>query len=124
MRSEGVRRRHHDLEVWRDSLDLVEAVYRATSSFPHDERFGLTAQLRRAAVSVPSNIAEGAARRSRPELMQFLYIARGSLAEIETQLQIARRLGYLAEDASLDALLNRVLAKLGALLKALKDKTP
>lgn len=114
------KRRHHDLEVWRDALDLVEAVYRVTASFPSDERFGLTSQLRQAAVSVPSNIAEGAARRTRAELLQFLYIARGSLAEIETQIQISRRLDMLGNDADLDELLDRVLAKLGALLNSLK----
>jgi four helix bundle protein len=113
-------RRHHDLEVWRDALDLVEAVYRVTASFPADERFGLTSQLRRAAVSVPSNIAEGSARRTRAELLQFLYIARGSLAEIETQLQIARRLSYLTSDETLDELLDRTFARLGALLNSLK----
>lgn len=113
-------RRHHDLEVWRDALDLVEAIYRVTSSFPADERFGLTSQLRRAAVSVPSNIAEGSAHRTRAELQQFLYIARGSLAEIETQIQIARRLSYLATDDILDDLLDRTFARLGALLNSLK----
>jgi four helix bundle protein len=114
-------RRHHDLEVWCDALDLVEAIYRITSSFPTDERFGLTSQLRRAAVSVPSNIAEGSARRTRAELLQFLYVARGSLAEIETQIQIARRLSYLAADDNLDDLLDRTFAKLGALLNSLKN---
>ncbi len=113
-------RRHHDLEVWRDALDLVEAVYRVTASFPADERFGLTSQLRRAAVSVPSNIAEGSARRTRAELLQSLYIARGSLAEIETQIQIARRLSYLTSDETLDELLDRTFARLGALLNSLK----
>jgi four helix bundle protein len=100
---------------------LVEAIYRITSSFPTDERFGLTSQLRRAAVSVPSNIAEGSARRTRAELLQFLYVARGSLAEIETQIQIARRLSYLAADDNLDDLLDRTFAKLGALLNSLKN---
>lgn len=116
-------RRHHDLEVWREALDLVEAVYRVTASFPPDERFGLTSQLRRAAVSVPSNIAEGSARRSRAELLHFLHMARGSLAEIETQLQISRRLRYLGEDEALDELLDWVFAKLGALLNSLKSQS-
>jgi len=77
----GGKRRHHDLEVWRDALDLVEAVYRVTSSFPADERFGLTSQLRRAAVSVPSNVAEGSARRTRAELLQFLLLNSLKVAE-------------------------------------------
>ena len=101
-------------------MDLVEAIYRVTAALPADERFGLTAQLRRAAVSVPSNIAEGSARRTRAELIQFLHIARGSLSEIDTQLQIAHRLRMLAPDPELDELLDRVLAKLGALLNSLK----
>lgn len=101
-------------------MSLVEVIYRASASLPESERYGLTAQLRRAAVSVPSNIAEGSARRSRAELLQFLYIARGSLAEIDTQLQIARRLALLPADAALDELLDRVFARLGALLNSLK----
>lgn len=117
------KRRHHDLQVWSDALDLVEAVYRVTASFPPDERFGLTSQLRRAAVSVPSNIAEGSARKTRAELLHFLHIARGSLAEIETQLQISRRLKYLGDDDALDELLERAFARLGALLNSLKTPT-
>lgn len=115
-------RRHHDLDVWRDAIDLVAVVYRASASFPPDERYGLTAQIRRAAVSVPSNIAEGSARRSRAELLQFLYIARGSLAEVETQLQIARRLAMLGDDDELDETLDKVFAKLGALINSLKAR--
>ncbi|NKF22234.1 four helix bundle protein [Solimonas sp. C16B3] len=112
------------MEVWRDALDLVAAVYRATASFPADERFGLTSQLRRAAVSVPSNIAEGMARSGRAELLHFLHIARGSLAEIETQIQIARRLDLLGEDEALDEQLDRVFAKLGGFLNAIKSSHP
>jgi four helix bundle protein len=83
-----------DLDVWRLSLDLAEAVYQCTASFPKSELFGLTAQMRRAAVSVPSNIAEGRARSSTKEFLQFLSIALGSLAELETQFELAVRLGY------------------------------
>ncbi|MFY7853623.1 MAG: four helix bundle protein, partial [Brevundimonas sp.] len=86
---------YRDLDVWKLAVDWVEAVYRATSNWPSEERFGLTSQLRRAAVSVASNIAEGAARRSTGEFLQFIGMARGSLAEAETQLLIASRLGYL-----------------------------
>ncbi|MDT0497804.1 four helix bundle protein [Algiphilus sp. W345] len=123
----GVRRekrRHHELEVWRDALDLVEMIYQASSSFPSDERFGLSTQIPRAAVSVPSNIAEGAARGTRAELIHFLHMTRGSLSEIDTQWRIARRLGYLGEDEAIDEQLDCVFAKLGGLLNALKKPGP
>ena len=85
---------HEDLDVWKLSINLVVDIYTLTKSFPSEEKFGLTSQLRRAAVSVPSNIAEGAARKSDKENMQFLYFSLGSLAEIETQLLISNRLGF------------------------------
>ena len=83
---------HKDLEVWIKSMDLVEDVYALSKFFPNDEKFGLTNQIRRASVSVPSNISEGAARKSDKEFIQFLYIALGSLSELETQYLIAVRL--------------------------------
>ncbi len=98
-------------------MQLVEAVYRATSSFPVDERFGLTAQLRRAAISVPSNIAEGAARRSTSEYLRHLSFARGSLAELSTQLEIAQRLGFGTNPIIDVALLERTFARLNALIR-------
>ncbi|WP_136480563.1 four helix bundle protein [Cognatitamlana onchidii] len=76
---------HKDLEVWKKSMNLVESVYAFTSNFPSEERYGLLSQIRRAAVSVPSNVVEGAARKGDKELVQFLMIALGSLAELETQ---------------------------------------
>jgi four helix bundle protein len=85
---------HKDLDVWKESIDLVVDVYRITKSFPKEEVYGLSAQIRKSAISIPSNIAEGAARRSDKENMQFLYIALGSLSELETQLIIAQRLEY------------------------------
>jgi len=91
---------YRDLQVWRRALDWAEAIYKATGNWPRDERFGLISQIRRAGVSVASNIAEGAARRTTGEFIQFVGIARGSLAEAETQLILAHRLGYLpAEEA-------------------------
>ncbi|MEZ4484825.1 MAG: four helix bundle protein [Syntrophotaleaceae bacterium] len=81
---------HKDLDVWRSSMALVTEIYRLTGNFSKDEIYGLTNQIRRAAVSVPSNIAEGAARHSKKEFLQFLYVSLGSLAELETQLLISR----------------------------------
>src|ERR1022692_2758063 len=86
---------YRDLIAWRKAMDLVTDVYGVTQAFPRNELYGLTNQLRRAAVSVPSNIAEGQARFSRKEFHHFLSQARGSLAEIETQLTIAENLGYV-----------------------------
>jgi four helix bundle protein len=89
-------RSYRDLVVWKKSMALVLDVYRSTQSFPRTETYGLVSQLRRAAVSVPSNIAEGQARLTTGEFKQFLGQARGSLVEVETQIAIARELGYLA----------------------------
>jgi four helix bundle protein len=87
-------RSFRDLEVWRLGLDLVQSVYQCTATFPKSETFGLAAQMRGAAVSVPSNIAEGQARNSTKQFLQFLSFALGSLAELETQLELASRLDY------------------------------
>ena len=88
-------RPHKKLEVWIRSVDLVTKLYEATKGFPPDERFGLTSQIRRAAVSIPANISEGAARQTSKEFLQFLSIAQGSSSELETELLIAVNLGYL-----------------------------
>ncbi|RCT54879.1 four helix bundle protein [Winogradskyella sp. KYW1333] len=98
---------HKDLDVWKKSMELAELMYSVTKSFPESERYGLTSQMRRAAVSVPSNIAEGAARQSDKELIQFLMIALGSLSELETQYLLSIRLGMTAEDNKvLDLIIN------------------
>nr|WP_181123427.1 four helix bundle protein [Xanthomonas arboricola] len=107
--------------VWRDAMSLVEAIYRLSHDFPDSERFGLTAQMRRAAVSVPSNIAEGAARRSTAEYLRYLSMARGSLAELDTQLQIAARLQFGSPDTATLDLLNRTFARLNALIRTLDE---
>jgi four helix bundle protein len=89
---------HKDLDVYKKSIEFVTSIYRITESFPKSEQFGLVSQMRRAAVSLPSNISEGAARQYRKEYIQFLYIAQGSLSEIETQLTIALSLEFIEED--------------------------
>ncbi len=115
-------RKHHQLKAWQEAVTLVCDIYAATRAFPPDERFGLTAQMRRAAVSVPSNIAEGAARESTKEFIQFLVVARGSLSELETQIVIAEDLGYLREEvaAALVDRLNSTFSLLGGLLRSLR----
>ncbi len=87
-----------DLRVWQRGMEVVESVYRATQSFPRQELYGLTSQLRRAAVSIPANIAEGHCRQHIKEYLNFLSIAQGSIAELETELEIACRLKYIASD--------------------------
>jgi four helix bundle protein len=94
-----IARKYSDLVAWQKAMDLVSAVYLATSNFPKTEIYGLTSQLRRAAVSVPSNVAEGYGRSGRREFAHALSIALGSLAEVETQILIAERLGYLAPES-------------------------
>jgi four helix bundle protein len=106
---------HKDLIVWQKAVVLAGKVYAATRRLPRDERFGLSLQLRRAAISVPSNIAEGSARRTRAEFVQYLHIARGSLSEVETQMMVARDQGLLS---SSDCLLADI-AEVGRMLNAL-----
>ena len=89
---------YRDLIAWQKSMDFVEEVYRVTRGFPREEQYGLSNQLRRCSVSVPSNIAEGQGRRTDPEFAHRLSIAHGSLREAETQLMIGKRLGYLPEE--------------------------
>jgi len=115
------RRPHKRLVVWQVSVDFVVHMYDATRRFPAAERFGLVAQMNRAALSIPSNIAEGAARRSRKEYVQFLYVARASASELDTQLEIARRLNHLSatDYERLQAELDRVAKMLNALISAL-----
>lgn len=88
---------HYDLKVWQIAMDLVVEVYAITKLFPDNEKYGLGSQMQRAAVSVPSNIAEGAGRESNADFLRFLTISRGSLSELETQLLIAQRLNYVAD---------------------------
>ena len=121
MIGDSKERPHRRLDVWRDAMELAALVYAYSAGFPTEERYGLTAQMRRAAVSVPSNIAEGAARRSPSELVRFLLIARGSLSELDTQLTLAPRLGLAAPDEELLQLLDRTFARLNALIRSRVD---
>jgi len=117
---------YRDLQIWQEAVDLVELVYRASAAFPADERFGLTSQLRRSSVSIPSNIAEGHARPTTRDYLRFLGISLGSLAEMETQILIAHRLGYI-DDASLDRVCqasDRIGRMLRAMMKSLQTKLP
>ena len=114
-------RGHRDLVVWQKAMQLVRDIYRVTREFPRDEIYGLTNQLRRAAVSVPSNLAEGHGRFSRKEFRQFIGRARGSLLEVETQLEIARDLGYLNSTAARELLAQA--SEIARLLHGLKAWT-
>jgi four helix bundle protein len=113
---------HKELDVWQKSMDFVQAVYELTGAFPKEEVYGLTSQLRRSAVSIPSNIAEGAARNTDKEFLYFLHIAQGSAAEAETQLFIARRLGYLGEIEAALQMLTSVKQMIGGLIRHYKNK--
>ena len=111
---------HKDLKVWQKSMDLVVLTYRLSSRFPSEEKFGLISQMRRAAVSIPSNIAEGAARNSTKEYIRFLYIALGSLSELETQFLISKRLEYISD--ILEESITEIRKMLLGLIKNLKSK--
>ena len=115
---------YRDLEVWKRSIDWAERIYHVSRSWPPEERYGLTSQLRRAAVSVAANIAEGAARTGTGEFLQFLSVASGSLAEVETFLVLAGRLGYLAEAdrAALEAEAEEIGRMLGGLKRSLQSR--
>jgi four helix bundle protein len=110
-------RSYRELVAWKKAMLLVTEIYWATKSFPIEERYGLTNQLRRAAVSIPSNIAEGQARFSAKDFHRFLSTARGSLVEVETQVEIAKNLGYLSDVQS--ATLSQSTAELGRVLNGL-----
>ena len=113
-------RDYRDLIVWKEAMELAELVYSVTRSFPREEAFGLTSQIRRAAVSIPSNIAEGDERDTKKDSVRFLYIAKGSLAELRTQLEIARDIGALdaASFAQLEVTCAEIGRMLGSLIKA------
>lgn len=117
---------YKELDVWQKSIDLAVGIYNLTESFPSDEKYALTNQMRRAAVSIPSNIAEGFFRDSTKDYIKFLYIARGSRAELETQILLAYRLEYINSDQydefqnnleTISRMLNSMISRLSAKLK-------
>ena len=115
---------HKKLDIWKFSLELIQEIYKLTKLFPKEESFGLTSQLRRASISVISNIAEGLSRTSSLEKIRFLEISRSSLVEIDTQLEIAIALGYIKESdlVDIDKLSNSLFAMITSLTKKIKTK--
>ena len=113
---------YKDLNVWNKSIDLVEVVYRVVKQFPKEENYALSDQIRRAVVSIPSNIAEGASRNSNKEFVQFLYIALGSASEVETQLIIAQRLNYIMSIENELNEITKIRKMLNGLISSIKRK--
>jgi len=111
---------HKDLNVWKKSMNLVILIYKLTGQFPKEELFGLSSQMRRAAVSIPSNIAEGHGINSEKELIRFLYIALGSASELETQLLLSNKLGFLEDESfnKLNQINNEVVKMLVSLIRS------
>jgi four helix bundle protein len=115
-------RKHYDLMAWQQAMQLVKHVYEVTCGFPAEEKYGLVSQMRRAAISVPSNIAEGAARQSDREFSKFLVIARGSLSELDTQYLLAKQLNFTREQIELEHQIDRVFGLIGGLLNSLQNE--
>ena len=115
---------HLDLDVWKQSIILVTEIYEITKGFPKDELFGLTSQIRRSAVSVPSNISEGSARNQSKEFIRFLQISQGSLSELETQLIISRELGYCSSEKFIEVNgnLHKIRAQISGLIQFLRNR--
>lgn len=114
---------HKNLDVWQKSIRLVEEIYRLAPSFPKYEEYGITSQIRRSAVSIPANIAEGAARQTRKEFIQFLHTAQGSLSELDTHLEISKNLKYINEASTGDIsmIMSDIDKMLTGLIKSLKS---
>ena len=115
---------HKDLRVWQQSIEMVTSIYKMTKAFPKDEIFGMVSQMRRAAVSVPSNIAEGYARGTDKETLHFLRISSGSMSEIETQLMLSLKLGYIGQEtySELSEQITSVWKQLNALISSIKKR--
>lgn len=117
-----MKRNHRTLKAWQQAMELVVAVYRTSSSFPQNEQYGLSSQIRRAAVSVPANIAEGFARNGSKELLHFLSIASGSLSELDTLIELAHQLGYVNEPDELNAKVDNVAGLVMGLAASMRRK--
>lgn len=117
-----MKRAHRNLKAWQQAIELVTGIYSATSSFPPNEKFGLTSQLQRAAVSVPANIAEGFARNGTKELLHFLSISAGSLSGLDTLIELAARLGYLNNTEELNGKVDEVSGLLMGLSASIKRR--
>ena len=113
-------RPHYNLEAWKAAMALVKDVYKLTREFPKEEVYGLVSQMRRAAVSIPSNLAEGAARNGAKEFIQFLGVTKGSLSELETQLLISAELGYLPREHKIFEKLEEVSRLIAGLQKSVQ----
>jgi len=114
---------HKDLDVWNKAMDLVENIYTCTKDFPKEEVYGLSSQIKRAAVSVPSNIAEGAGRKGTKEFIQFLYISMGSLSEVETQILLAKRLNFIDNINEITQDITKIKQMLNGLINYLNRKS-
>jgi four helix bundle protein len=112
---------HKDLEIWKLSIRLVKETYIVTRSFPAEEKYGLSSQMRRTAISIPSNIAEGAGRKSKKEFGNFLSISLGSLAELETQFVISKELEYLSDYSEIKAHIKRIRIMISGLMGKLNN---
>lgn len=113
---------HKDLNVWIKSIDFVTKIYKATKCFPKEEVYGLQGQIHRAAISIPSNIAEGASRNTNKEFIQFLYIALGSASELETQIVISGKIGYIEDVNALLKEIETIKKMLNGLISYLKNR--
>ncbi|WP_187647944.1 four helix bundle protein [Nitrosophilus labii] len=114
---------YKDLKVWQNSISLVEKIYQLIKSFPNSEIYVLSDQIRRSAISIPSNIAEGASRNTKKEFIQFLYIALGSASELETQIIIAKKIGYINNIENYILEITKLRKMLNSLISSLKGKT-
>jgi four helix bundle protein len=113
---------HKDLDAWKSGMELAKLIYKLTATFPQSEIFGITYQMRKSAVSIPSNIAEGAARQTNKEFIQFLYIALASNAELETQLLLSNAIGYADNIEVLEEKIQTIGKLINGLIRYLKDQ--